>query len=819
MNKWLKRSGFALVLLLLIAVVGGAIFLLNFDPKVYQDRLVKEIKLRYERDLSINGDLDLSLFPRIGLRVTDVTLSNKNSTEEFSSMEEVRFAVALWPLLFDRFLVDNVKVTGFKTHIVRYADGSSNIDDFYALPLDFDAEHMAHRRQRAEADEVNQESSRLAANEFKIDIAGLALDGGNVLFEDRARERQFSLEDMSLHTGRITFGEPFSLALNAKVDTRHPDDDAVLNVRGMVRLDPAAFIYKAERLNATLQGQIKGYKINEASLSGNFSIDNFASYLNGTSVRFLLGLSALDSNSRLSHINSQIQAGEIGLNRVETQLLAKDFELKGSTADAQERSIAWQLNSPNLNLSGFDAAGDPLTGTVEFRGEESMDLNVSLDGFSGLASNLNVRENKIQGQYLTAANRTIDIDFSSPLVINLLTGQFAYTALSGTVRLSDGELIQEAPVIASINGDLKKGRVDFNADAVMDSERMSLEGSLESFSKPQINFDLKAESLALEHLLGVDTSLPLTTLVFEEKAVQSDETIVSVDEASLMERNEFDAGAELENVSETQQVVGEESRSLSLKQELLSRLSGVGTFNIGSMSYRGLEFKELGTTLIFNSSSDIKIKSLRAQLFEGELYANSNMSLDDGGVNLDLQLRGVDMEQLLQGFKGRVLLRGKADIVLDLVSQGFSEQELLQNLHGNLMLEAVDGDIQGFAMQEVLDDVNYMVDTGSQELQFDEAARTPFERFQFEAEVDEGMINFQHLELEDKDFSLINKTPVSRYNMLNGDFDLNLQLSSKRPVSMQKDGVRVEVKGFSIPLQLWNEDDSIQIKTEIQGLF
>ncbi|NLJ52023.1 MAG: AsmA family protein, partial [Alcaligenaceae bacterium] len=114
MNKWLKRSGFALVLLLLIAVVGGAIFLLNFDPKVYQDRLVKEIKLRYERDLSINGDLDLSLFPRIGLRVTDVTLSNKNSTEEFSSMEEVRFAVALWPLLFDRFLVDNVKVTGFK---------------------------------------------------------------------------------------------------------------------------------------------------------------------------------------------------------------------------------------------------------------------------------------------------------------------------------------------------------------------------------------------------------------------------------------------------------------------------------------------------------------------------------------------------------------------------------------------------------------------------------------------------------------------------------------------------------------------------------
>ncbi|CAM5195752.1 AsmA family protein [Oligella ureolytica] len=456
MNKWLKRSGFALVILLLVAVVGGAIFVLNFDPKVYQDRLVKEIKLRYERDLKINGDLDLSLFPRIGLRVTDVTLSNKNSEEEFSSMEEVRFSVALWPLLFDRFLVDHVKVKGFKTHVVRYPDGSLNIDDFYALPLDFDAEHIAHRRQQAEADATQEEQSRLTANEFKVDIAGFELEEGSVLVEDLTSERQFSLENMSLHTGRITFGEPFSLALNAKIDTRYADDNASLNIRGMIRLDPAASIYQAERLNVALQGQIQGYKVEQGSLSGNFSLDNFTGYAKGTSLQFLLGLSALSEDSRLAKINSQMQAEEIGLNRVDTQVFAQNLALKGDIADLQERSIAWQLNSPNLNLSGFDAAGDPLTGTVQFRGEESMDLNVSLDGFSGLASKLNVRENKIQGQYLTAANRTIDIDFSSPLVINLLSGEFSYTALSGKVSLSDGDIVQEAPVIASIKGDLKK---------------------------------------------------------------------------------------------------------------------------------------------------------------------------------------------------------------------------------------------------------------------------------------------------------------------------------------------------------------------------
>lgn len=801
--------------------------MLNFDPKVYQDRLVKEIKLRYERDLKINGDLDLSLFPRIGLRVTDVTLSDKNSDEEFSSMEEVRFAVALWPLLFDRFLVDHVKVSGFKTHIVRYADGSLNIDDFYALPLDFDEEHMAHRRQQAEAEEIVLSDSRMAANEFKVDIAGLDLENGSVLVEDEATKRQFSLDNMSIYTGRITFGEPFSLSLNAKVDARHSGDDANLNVRGMMRIDPAASIYQAERFNATLQGQIKGYKIDEASLNGNFSLDNFAGYANGTAVRFLLGLSALEGSNRLSHIELDVQADEVGLNRIETQLLAKNLKLKGIAADAQERSLAWELNSPNLNLSGFDAAGDPLTGTVQFRGEESMDLNVSLDGFSGLASNLKVRENTLKGQYLTSANRGIEIDFSSPLTINLLSGEFSYTALSGLVRLSDGDMLQEAPVIASINGDLRSGSMDFNVDAVMDAERMSLSGSLESFLKPQIDFKLTAESLALDHILGVDTTLPLTTLMFEseevveaqadEKGGRSKNTVALETESKTKKAKDITISDEDTEV--TADIKSVKTRNLSLKQELLSRLSGVGVFDINKMSYRGLDFHDLSATLFFDSSSDIKIDSLQSKFFGGELYANSDMSLDDGAVSLDLKLSDVDMEALLQSFKSRILLNGKADIQFDLASQGLSEKELIQNLSGQLMFDGSRGVLHGLAMDKVLDDINYMIDTGSQQLLFDSSEKTAFERFNFAADVDDGIMNFESLAFEAKDFSLINKDDASNYNMLDGNFDLYLQFSSKRPVSVHRQGVRVQVKGFSIPIQLWNEHDSIQVEIEAQGLY
>ena len=80
------------------------------------------------------------------------------------------------------------------------------------------------------------------------------------------------------------------------------------------------------------------------------------------------------------------------------------------------------------------------------------------------------------------------------------------------------------------------------------------------------------------------------------------------------------------------------------------------------------------------------------------------------------------------------------------------------------------------------------------------------------------MIYFNNLSLEGEDFSFVNKEPKSRYNTLNGDFDFNLQLSLRRPIDVLRRGVRVVVNGFSLPLQIWDENGSIQIKTEIQSM-
>src|SRR5690606_22747515 len=87
------------------------------------------IYARYGRTLTINGDIELSLFPRIGLAVQDVTLSDRGSSDLFASMDSARLAVAIWPLMFNRLVVDHVAVNGLQAWITRDEGGDYNFQD------------------------------------------------------------------------------------------------------------------------------------------------------------------------------------------------------------------------------------------------------------------------------------------------------------------------------------------------------------------------------------------------------------------------------------------------------------------------------------------------------------------------------------------------------------------------------------------------------------------------------------------------------------------------------------------------------------------
>src|SRR5690554_7084989 len=123
MKVWLTRILIGLVVAFLVALVGIAVFLLTFDPNAYKTKLQEIVYARYERTLLIDGEIELSLFPRIGLSVQNVSLSDRGNSDLFASIDSARLAVAIWPLMFNRLVVDHVAITGLKAWMVRSDDG------------------------------------------------------------------------------------------------------------------------------------------------------------------------------------------------------------------------------------------------------------------------------------------------------------------------------------------------------------------------------------------------------------------------------------------------------------------------------------------------------------------------------------------------------------------------------------------------------------------------------------------------------------------------------------------------------------------------
>src|SRR5690606_10969128 len=129
MKVWLKRILIGLVVMMLVAFVGAAVFLLTFDPNAYKHKIESIVQERYNRTMVIEGDLELSLFPRIGLSVSKISLSEPDSTTTFASIDSARFAVAIWPLLSNRLVVDHVAINGLKSWIVRDGKRNFNFED------------------------------------------------------------------------------------------------------------------------------------------------------------------------------------------------------------------------------------------------------------------------------------------------------------------------------------------------------------------------------------------------------------------------------------------------------------------------------------------------------------------------------------------------------------------------------------------------------------------------------------------------------------------------------------------------------------------
>ena len=165
--------GIVAVVLVLIFGAMAAISML-VDPNAYKDRIETAAEEALGRNVSIEGDLSLSVFPRLVIETGVIRIENPADFGggEFASLKQAELNLELMPLLGGQLSINKVSCADLTVLLVKNADGRSNWD-FSKGDLDAVTEDNA-------AEDAPAQSSSEGSGALDIEISSLDLSNADI---------------------------------------------------------------------------------------------------------------------------------------------------------------------------------------------------------------------------------------------------------------------------------------------------------------------------------------------------------------------------------------------------------------------------------------------------------------------------------------------------------------------------------------------------------------------------------------------------------------------------------------------------------------
>ncbi len=101
------------------------------DPNDYRDDIERVVESKTGRQLTLSGDLHLSIFPWLALKAGPASLGDAPGfgDEPFVSIQEARVGVRLLPLIRGKIEVGDVRLAGARIRLITDEQGRNNWAD------------------------------------------------------------------------------------------------------------------------------------------------------------------------------------------------------------------------------------------------------------------------------------------------------------------------------------------------------------------------------------------------------------------------------------------------------------------------------------------------------------------------------------------------------------------------------------------------------------------------------------------------------------------------------------------------------------------
>lgn len=189
-----------------VFVLAAIAFRLFFDPNDFREKISSAVKESTGRELVIEGEIDLKIFPWLAIDVGRTTLGNAPGfgDEPFAQFESASLSVRLLPLLLrQEATIGSAAVDGLRLNLQVNRNDVRNWSDFL------------------EAEEAPGETETAAGDGAAIEVSGVNISDATIVYEHAPKGDRYELTAVNLSLGRISDdGRPVPASGGLKFDVQ-----------------------------------------------------------------------------------------------------------------------------------------------------------------------------------------------------------------------------------------------------------------------------------------------------------------------------------------------------------------------------------------------------------------------------------------------------------------------------------------------------------------------------------------------------------------------------------------------------------------------
>ena len=459
MGAALKNLVFFVLAVVALLVLAGIALVFLFDPNDYRDDIAAQVKQQTGRELMIEGDLELSLFPWFAVEVGKTTLGNAPgfSAEPFASFEEARLSVRLLPMLLQReFAVGTATLDGFNLNLAVDRNGRSNWQDLI------------------DASEAETPPDTGDAEPATLDIAGIAISDAAISYRDDQLGETYRLSAVNLGSGRVARGEPLPLSGSFDFELQPADISGDFEFETTILFDGDAGTVDFSDLEFTVLGvdmtaDVEPFSyVSESTPTARVEVEAFS--MKSLMARLDIEPPVTADSAALEKVygDATVRLTPEAMTLSDVTLVVDDTNFTGQLALASDAAgtISLDLAGDKIDLGRYMEPADAAAGA----GGESVPVEIPVDLIRAfnLRGSLTMQEALLSGMKFENARLGLNISSGvlrlNPLAADLFGGKY-----EGDVRINASS---DTPVL-SVNENVRDVSLGSLAVAMFEQENVT----------------------------------------------------------------------------------------------------------------------------------------------------------------------------------------------------------------------------------------------------------------------------------------------------------------------------------------------------------